>query len=483
MSSCLPDSAAVDSLKNEVLHVINSLSDETSCTVEVKVSKPESEPYLENRSSNVDARFYFPKDGHTERTESKKIHRDEDLIFLSDDETVNMASPNLVSSSPDQSKQPILEGRLSQASHKSFLSNGPTESINSNVSREILKPFPSRIFDAESPTSSQEEENDVLDNKSFPYDVSSSASRNTTSLIHSRDTDRKKINSMTIKNDVVRSLKDSRSYCKALSGQSVKHHSSIQISSSRTRKNSLEFKKDDALIKELVCDGIDDPLECALDNVKRPPSVLTKPITTVPKRKVIQLQMPTNNKSGNRMGTGFKRLKPPRLDDWYRPILELDYFNIVGLSPGTNEKNTPSANLKEVPLCFKSVEHYVEIFRPLVLEEFKAQLHSSYMETSPDDIFCGSLCILSVERIDDFHLVRGRPDDSESAASKGCVENDMVLLTREPLQNSAQDVHILGKVLSLCSLPFLSPYFFVVIVLCLICCCILQSSCTSGGKA
>ncbi|XP_020264278.1 helicase SEN1 [Asparagus officinalis] len=438
------DSAVVDSLKNEVLHVINSLSDEASCTVEVKVSKPESEPYLENRSSNVDSTFYFAKYADAERIESKKKRGDRDLIILLDDETVNMASPKLVSSSSDQSKQPILEDALPQDSRKCVLSNGPTESINSNVSRDILKPFPSRIFDAESPTSSQEEESDVLDNKSLPYEVSSSVSRNT-SLIHSKDTDRKKINSMTAK-DVVRSLKDSRSYCKALSSQSVKHHSSIQISSSRTRKNSLEIQKDDALIKELVCDSIDDPLERDLDNVKRPPTVLTKPITTVPKRKVIQLQMPTNNKSGKRMGTGFKRLKPPRLDDWYRPILELDYFNVVGLSPGTNEKNTTSANLKEVPLCFKSVEHYVEIFRPLVLEEFKAQLHSSYMETSPDDIFCGSLCILSVERIDDFHIVRGRPDDNESAASKGCVENDLVLLTREPLQNSAQDVHILGKV-------------------------------------
>lgn len=467
-------------MKNEVRHVINSLSGETFRSVEDKVTKPDllvSEPYFANQNSSI-ATDYYGRDMHAEGTEQKQRLTDQEVIILSDDETATLVSPKLVSSSFVKSNQPVSEDRLPQHPHKSLSSDELTESINSNVSRDMLQPFPSRIFNVssdilepfpsrifaeESPVSSQEQESDVLDNKRVPSETKSSVSRNTASLLHSNDTDRQKnVDSAANVRDIGRSLKDSSFNWKGSSGQPIKHHSSTQILSSRTRKNGLELQKDDAVIMELVCDAVDDPLDRALDNFKRPNSVAAKSITTVPKRKVIQLQMPTNNKSGNRMGTGVRRLKPPRLDDWYRPILELDYFSIVGLSSGKDEKRTPSVNLKEIPLCFKSVEHYVEIFRPLVLEEFKAQLHSSYMETSPEDTCCGSLCILSVERIDDFHLIRGRPDDSESAASKGCSENDLVLLTREPLQNSAQDLHVLGKVLSFMWSFFTFPFSFLV---------------------
>ena len=453
----------MDNLKNEVLHVINSLSAETSFTVEGKITKPNSsvsEPFLK-KSSTLETDFYFGKDVRAEVSEPMQTIRNREVIVLSDDETVTVASPELVPSSIKKTDQSILEDRLPSGAGKGLLSDRLTEAMNSNDSKDILEPFPSRIFTDESPNSSQE---DMLDSNRYSSGIKSSVGRNTTSLIHSKRSDKqRRISSTNNASDIVRSLKGANSNCKGSSGQHVKHHSSSRIVSSGTSKKDPELRKDDAPDMELVCDSVDDPLEHALDNFKRPQCLLTKPINTVPKRKVIQLQMPTNNKTGffNRMGTGFRRLKPPRLDDWYKPILELDYFSVVGLCSGKDEKNTISANLKEVPLCFKSVEHYIEIFRPLVLEEFKAQLHNSYIETSLDDIFCGSLCILSVERIDDFHLVRGRPDESESAASKGCLENDLVLLTREPLKNSVQDVHILGKVLNLFYFllcPFI--YFF-----------------------
>ncbi|KAK3015916.1 hypothetical protein RJ639_007652 [Escallonia herrerae] len=86
------------------------------------------------------------------------------------------------------------------------------------------------------------------------------------------------------------------------------------------------------------------------------------------------------------------------------------------------------------------------IFRPLVLEEFKAQLRSSFLEMdSSEEMFCGSLSVLSVERIDDFHVVRCVHDDTNLSGSRSFYENDLILLTRQPLQNSSHDVHLVGK--------------------------------------
>ncbi|CAN0880373.1 Helicase SEN1 [Linum grandiflorum] len=120
---------------------------------------------------------------------------------------------------------------------------------------------------------------------------------------------------------------------------------------------------------------------------------------------------------------------------------------MVGLG-SSSESEDPARNiLKKVPVSFESPEQYVDIFRPLVLEEFKAQLHSSFMEMSSwEDIYYGSISVLSVERVDDFHLVRFVHDDKDSTSSKSFFENDLVLLTKEAPGSAPQDIHMLGKV-------------------------------------
>lgn len=197
---------------------------------------------------------------------------------------------------------------------------------------------------------------------------------------------------------------------------------------------------------------------CDTDNVawkfsffkppRHPQPSATKPNYSGPKRQVIQLALPVENRqSSMRLGGRVKRFQPPRLDDWYRPILELDFFVAVGSDPGIDKDNQNVGKLKEVPVHFQSPDEYIEIFRPLVLEEFKAQMLSSYQEmVSADDNCCGSLSVLSVERIDDFHFVRFVIDENESAGSKNMLENDLVLITRQPRQNSASDIHTIGKV-------------------------------------
>ncbi|KAL6496859.1 hypothetical protein OROGR_028788 [Orobanche gracilis] len=232
------------------------------------------------------------------------------------------------------------------------------------------------------------------------------------------------------------------------------YSSSSTLDMSTTATSNIQQTMDKCLktsevIKEIVCDTDDDGWKFSFFKPpRRPQTLIAKESIAVPKRKVIQLSLPFENRPGSlRLGDKVKRFQPPRLDDWYRPILELDFFAAVGLDSESDKNYQSVCKLKEVPVCFQSPDEYVEIFRPLVLEEFKAQLQSSYQEmASSEEMFCGSLSVLSVERIDDFHVVRFVHDENESTGSKSLLENDLILLTREPLRNSILDVHIVGKV-------------------------------------
>lgn len=213
--------------------------------------------------------------------------------------------------------------------------------------------------------------------------------------------------------------------------------------------NRVALKTGETALKESVCDIADDPLDLAIKSLKPHQSYLTKPRAPIPKRQVIQLQLPGENRSGYlpKLDAGLKRFKPPKLDDWYKPILEIDYFATVGLSSASKDETQTVKKLKEVPMCFESPDQYVDIFRPLVLEEFKAQLHSSFLEMSSSEEMCsGCVSVFSVERIDDFHLVRCVYDGNDSVAYRSFAENDLVLLTRQPLKKSSHDVHMVGKV-------------------------------------
>jgi len=193
-------------------------------------------------------------------------------------------------------------------------------------------------------------------------------------------------------------------------------------------------------------DAEDDPLETALKSVGRVQLHVPKP--TILKRQVIQLKTPFENRSGclRKLEDPMKRFRPPRLDDWYKAILEINYFATIGLSSTRKDENQIVNKLKEVPVCFQSPEQYVEIFQPLVLEEFKAQLQNSFLEMSSwEEMFYGVLSVMSIERIDDFHIVRFVHDDGASK-SRSFSENDFLLLTKGPPKKSSQDVHMVGKV-------------------------------------
>nr|CAB3453834.1 unnamed protein product [Digitaria exilis] len=220
--------------------------------------------------------------------------------------------------------------------------------------------------------------------------------------------------------------------------------SSVTGTSQPQRPNfSSDTEKFKSIFRD-VSDDEDDPLDHALDNYRRPQIPSAKPSILVPKRQVVQLPVPVGRRqgSGDRV-TSTRRLQPPKMGSWFKNILEMNYFAVVGLSSSEIVKKPA---LKEIPVCFDSQAQYVEIFQPLVLEEFKAQLQNAYVETPPDDMTCGCISILSVERVDEFLILRARPENSQSIKFKGCMENDLILLTKDPLKNQEQQVHVLGKV-------------------------------------
>ncbi|EPS66615.1 hypothetical protein M569_08162 [Genlisea aurea] len=183
--------------------------------------------------------------------------------------------------------------------------------------------------------------------------------------------------------------------------------------------------------------------------IKQPQPLSKNPGISSVKRQVIQLNLPVQSKPGSkRLSSDVKRFQSPKLDDWYKPILELDFFETVGLAHQTDNDHETSRKLKEVPICFDSPQQYIEIFRALALEEFKAQLKSSYQEmVHGEEMSCGSLSVLFLEKTFDFHIVRFAQDENESAGSKNLSENDLILLTRQPVRGHASgDIHTMGKV-------------------------------------
>eukprot|EP00850_Spirogloea_muscicola_P009645 SM000054S18131 [mRNA] locus=s54:712649:726066:+ [translate_table: standard] len=158
------------------------------------------------------------------------------------------------------------------------------------------------------------------------------------------------------------------------------------------------------------------------------------------KRQVIQLGVPGQagakpGLQGLRRNKAILRRPPPRLDDWYKRILVLDYFEVVGLSSHGGEADKNS-QMSRVPIIFESIEHYVDVFRPLLLEELRAQLRRSHEEMpalgqsgGADGAFC--LRLMSLERVDDFQMGRFRPDAGPAdAAARQCSESDLLLLSK-----------------------------------------------------
>ncbi|KAL5758782.1 hypothetical protein ACOSP7_021393 [Xanthoceras sorbifolium] len=432
------DDCDMDELTEKISHLCVSLSKEASCSIgktslRSKALFSEGLP-IERESAGSDVQPFSVEDTDVQILDLKIMadRTKDNMVILSDDETDKELSVGQVNLFDIESKQCRWDSNtVAPISDKS---DSQTDSLKKNnlsadVSKDLLDAFQERNKDHSSVTSQKQNFDKSRDK---PPDSQKSKVL---------DGKKKDINSGCTAND---SFSSQDRF--GLKKKSVEPLSSKPVKQSC---NNMVGKATDTMLKELVRDAENDPLESALKYVKPQPSFLTKSGPFVPKRQVIQLKSPFENQSGhlNRLQTGLKRFRPPRLDDWYKPILEINYFATVGLASASEDENRTLSKLKEVPVSFQSPEQYVGIFRPLVLEEFKAQLHSSFLEMSSlEEMYCGCLSVLSVERVDDFHLVRFVHDDNESMTSKSFSENDLVLLTRESPQKTSHDVHMVGKV-------------------------------------
>ncbi|XAR49780.1 DNA helicase [Bertholletia excelsa] len=356
------------------------------------------------------------------------------VIVLSDDEMEMGVSADKTNPSDARASQRVLDDKTSPVgrfflgvfSNEGFSSNGTSEKVikdSNQADASDCTGFVSQKLDSDASKVRQGlDRGDFISSKDID---SNSKNRNFKCKVTSSFPSQTKSNSKNFSSAIV---------C------------SKTINQACVDKNSM---KSNTVIKQLIHDAEEDPLELALKTSRHQPSSAVKSSASGPKRQVIQLDLPVKNKSGYllRLGEVVKRFKPPRLDDWYRPILEINYFATVGLASASENEKRVASKLREVPVSFESPDQYVDIFRPLILEEFKAQLHSSFLEmTSLEEMSCGCLSVLSVERIDDFHLVRCAHDDGDPAGCRSCSENDLILLTRQPLQHSSHDVHMVGKV-------------------------------------
>ncbi|XP_052181406.1 uncharacterized protein LOC127794403 isoform X2 [Diospyros lotus] len=438
LMSC--ETVAMDELIEQVSHLSVSLSDGGSYVIKenkLTLGSLASEDLFRKKFSEHDGKLSSLENADVQilaTLSSAKKSNNDTVIVLSDDEIPLEDSANKANLSKVRASQCVLDDNNQTAGAAVEVSWGDLAKMNvftNDTSENSIGGIQQDNALSDLGFVHQKSDSNMLKGREDPAD-----------LVISKDIDSKmkETKSKPSENDSF-SLR-----CKP----NLKSSSSVMVGSKSLNEQSFNkgSETSDTVIKELVCDTEDDPWEFAARSSGRQKSYTIKSSSSVPKRQVIQLNLHVENRSGHlhRLEKGIKRFKPPRLDEWYRPILEIDYFATVGLVSANGKDDQTVSKLKEVPLSFHSPEQYVEIFRPLVLEEFKAQLRSTFMETSSEEMSCGSLSVLSVERIDDFHIVRCVHDDGDPAGRRSCSENDLILLTRQPLQNSSHEVHIVGKV-------------------------------------
>ncbi|CAL1373907.1 unnamed protein product [Linum trigynum] len=382
------------------------------------------------RYPSSDVETVVDEDHHAQVIDSKSSPDREDkmnVIVLSDEEEEREDLKSKVKPSTIDSDSSMLVGEVLPAIADRHIEVGKQFSAAATENSVMFK---------DSSLDIQEKDSSYLSNRNFQKQGSNKISSKFPAPVKSSETGETK----GVKSGITSQLLDG---IQSSSAEAVNSRSSIHASDSKLSERS------NAMLKEIVNDAVDDLWNPVVNSARQQKLYLPKLSVPGPKRQVIQLKTHLDSRLGSshRLDAGFKRFKPPRLDEWYRSILAIDYFAIVGLGSTSEGENSTGSKLKKVPVCFESPEQYIDIFRPLILEEFKAQLHSSFMEVSSwEDMYYGTISVLSVERVDDFHLVRFVHEDNDSTSSKSFAENDLVLLTKEAPESGSHDIHMVGKV-------------------------------------
>ena len=119
---------------------------------------------------------------------------------------------------------------------------------------------------------------------------------------------------------------------------------------------------------------------------------------------------------------------PVSLDEMYKEVLAWDVYAMV--------EGSPMYSLRTVPILFSSIDQYLDVFEPLLLEECRAQIVRSIgeLEASPE-----RLRLLSAEDAETFRVMGFEPpplpkNSSASPAKPTFVETDLVCVSYEPLR-------------------------------------------------
>ena len=134
------------------------------------------------------------------------------------------------------------------------------------------------------------------------------------------------------------------------------------------------------------------------------------------------------------------------LNEMHKEILAWDLFKML--------ENNAMYTLRDVPLCFGSIDEYLDIFEPLLLEECRAQtLRNLHAATESDH----HLELAAVEANEPFRLLHFEMPQQASRSSEDRAlfeSRDLVFISHEQLNldevdgegNGQQEFHALGLV-------------------------------------
>lgn len=115
------------------------------------------------------------------------------------------------------------------------------------------------------------------------------------------------------------------------------------------------------------------------------------------------------------------------LDEMNKEVLAWDIHQMLS--------GEPMYSLRKVPVHFSSIDQYLDIFEPLLLEECRSQILRSMGESEGAARVTHRLKLLAVEPCDPFRVMRFEPPAAAPTANgkPALVETDLVCVSYEPL--------------------------------------------------
>mmetsp|Transcript_12749 Transcript_12749/g.46633 ORF Transcript_12749/g.46633 Transcript_12749/m.46633 type:complete len:878 (+) Transcript_12749:157-2790(+) len=145
-------------------------------------------------------------------------------------------------------------------------------------------------------------------------------------------------------------------------------------------------------------------------------------------------------------GCSFYRLCFPEVAKFQETILRWNFYKLI---------EEEEAEFESVPKSFRSADQYLEVFRPLVIEECRAIIYRGSVQNAKSH---RTLCA-ELNQVNNFEAAKLAV---ESSVQREYRENDLILLCREPPETSVSEPsqHSLGIVVCQVESHYLKVRFF-----------------------